>query len=199
MKFRIYLLRSILLFSLFLISTVSFAQTNDKALYSGGMLIYQPGYLITDNNYQEIGSSSIGLGGILRIYPKPWLAVGIYGGSKKSTYSSTQSNNSYISLSYGGPLVGVTHKTGRMRYSLSAFVGHATIRNLHIEKQEEHILLDAYLSKTNTLIYTPILSVDYAITQRLYATLQTVCLTAKYGSNQMLYNPTVQLGLLFSR
>lgn len=174
------------------------AQEESKSLYSGGMLILQPGYTITGNDHQDIRDMSSSIGGILRMYFGRCFTAGIYGGSQKTHYKTTGSDNSYINLGYGGPFFGFSHKSGKFRYTASAFAGMGAFRNLHIETQSGNYLSDASLYKASTIIYSPILSVDYAITKRIYITAQTLCLMGEF-QNQSFYNPTFQMGILFSR
>lgn len=163
------------------------------------MLIFQPGYATTTSNHQDISGISFGLGGILRLYFSNSIAAGIYGGTQKTGYSSTNSENSSISLGYGGPFVGFSRKVGRYRFTTSAFAGMGTVRNLHIESQSNSKLNDAYLYKHSALVFSPILSTDIALTQRLLLTLQAVYLIAKYDGSKTLFNPTFQVGILFNR
>lgn len=174
------------------------AQEESKSLYSGGMLILQPGYTITGNDHQDIRDMSSSIGGILRMYFGRCFTAGIYGGSQKTHYKTTGSDNSYINLGYGGPFIGFSHKSGKFRYTASAFAGMGAFRNLHIENQTGNYLSDANLYKASTIVYSPILSVDYAITKRIYLTAQTLCLMGEF-QNQSFYNPTFQMGILFSR
>lgn len=169
-----------------------------KSLYSGGMLILQPGYTITGNSHQDIRDMSSSIGGILRMYFCRYFTAGIYGGSQKTHYQTTGSDNSYLNLGYGGPFVGLSHKSGKFRYTASAFAGMGAFRNLHIDKQNGSYLSDANLYKASTIVYSPILSIDYAITKRIYITAQTLCLMGEF-QNKPFYNPTFQLGILFSR
>lgn len=174
------------------------AQEESKSLYSGGMLILQPGYTITGNDHQDIRDMSSSIGGILRMYFGRCFTAGIYGGSQKTHYKTTGSDNSYINLGYGGPFFGFSHKSGKFRYTASAFAGMGAFRNLHIENQTGNYLSNANLYKASTIVYSPILSVDYAITKRIYLTAQTLCLMGEF-QNQSFYNPTFQMGILFSR
>jgi len=174
-------------------------QREKKGVYSGGMLLFQPGYTITSNDRQDIKASSFAIGGILRMYFGKYLTAGIYGGSQKTTYPSTNSVNSYVNFGYGGPFVGLTHKSGNVRYTLSAFAGMGSIKNLHIENQTGTALTEAYLYQYSTLVYSPILSLDYALTKRLSLTFQTLCLTGSFDGGKKIYNPTMQVGLLFNR
>ena len=169
-----------------------------KSLYSGGMLILQPGYTITGNSHQDIRDMSSSIGGILRMYFCRYFTAGIYGGSQKTHYQTTGSDNSYLNLGYGGPFVGLSHKSGKFRYTASAFAGMGAFRNLHIDKQNGSYLSDANLYKASTIVYSPILSIDYAITKKIYITAQTLCLMGE-SQNKPFYNPTFQLGILFSR
>lgn len=181
-----------------LMVTVGKAGEEVKSLYSGGMLILQPGYTITGNNHQDIRDVSSSIGGILRMYFCRYFTAGVYGGSQKTHYQTTGSGNSYLNLGYGGPFVGFSHKSGKFRYTASAFAGMSAFRNLHIENQSGNYLSDANLYKASTIIYSPILSIDYAITKRIYITAQTLCLMGEF-QNKSFYNPTFQLGILFSR
>lgn len=174
------------------------AQEESKSLYSGGMLILQPGYTITGNDHQDIRDMSSSIGGILRMYFGRCFTAGIYGGSQKTHYKTIGSDNSYINLGYGGPFIGFSHKSGKFRYTASAFAGMGAFRNLHIENQTGNYLSNANLYKASTIVYSPILSVDYAITKRIYLTAQTLCLMGEF-QNQSFYNPTFQMGILFSR
>lgn len=189
----------LLAFILHFIVSVSFAQEERKNIYSGGMLILQPGFTMADNNLQSIEDMSNGIGGILRFYLFKHFTAGIYGGTQRTGYKSQNSQNSNISLGYGGPFVGFSHKSGRFRYTASAFAGMGTVRNLHIENQNGNELSDAYLYKHSAFVISPILSLDYALTQRLMLTFQSVYLIARYDRDKLLQNPTLQVGLLFNR
>lgn len=181
-----------------LMVTTGNAQDETKSLYSGGMLILQPGITIAGNNHQGIQDMSSSIGGILRMYFCRYFTAGVYGGSQKTHYKTAGSENSYLNLGYGGPFVGISHKTGKLRYTVSAFAGMGSFRNLHIDNQTGNFLSDANLYKASTIVYTPILSLDYAITKRIYLTVQTLCLMGEF-QHKSFYNPTFQLGILFSR
>lgn len=185
---------------LILLNTFSALPQEDiKNVYSGGMLIVQPGYAVTRNNHQDINDLSFGLGGIIRFYFFDFLTAGVYGGTQKTKYSSSNSESSSISLGYGGPFLGFSLRKNNFRYTVSAFVGSGSVKNLHIEKQNNNVLEEAYLYKNSTVVLSPILSVDYAMSQRLLLTLQTVCLMAKFDGDKRLINPTLQVGILFNR
>ncbi|MDD2426133.1 MAG: hypothetical protein PHU00_08945 [Bacteroidales bacterium] len=170
----------------------------DKIKYSGGMLILQPGYIITENNHQEIKNFSTGIGGILRFYFNDIFTAGIYGGTQRAEYNSAGSESSYISLGYGGPFAGISKTKGSFRYSLSLFAGMGSVKNLHIEDQNGNELSEAYLYKKPALIFSPLLSLDYYITGKLSVTLQGVCLKSKFDGRAF-YNPVLQFGILFNR
>jgi len=189
--------RLLLIIILFCIAKPVFSQNLNENTFSGGMLILQPGYTFAENNHQTIKDISFGVGGILRFYFLGYFTAGVYGGVQKTSYHSFNSKNSYINLSYGGPFVGLSHRTGKFRYTLSAFVGIGSVKNLHVENQNSDMLTDAYLYKNSATVLSPILSLDYALTQRLFLTAQTVCLTTKFDS-KTLYNPTFQIGILFN-
>ncbi|MCX6308422.1 MAG: hypothetical protein NTY32_06200 [Bacteroidia bacterium] len=211
-------MRSLVLYIYLILPFFSFAQTNEgtalrnlekeaeqiqsenKGVYSGGMLLFQPGYTITSNDRQEdIKASSFAIGGILRLYFGKNLTAGIFGGSQKTTYPSAHSVNSYFNFGYGGPFIGLTRKSGKIRYTVSAFAGMGSIRNLHIENQTGEVLDEAYLYQHSALVYSPIISLDYALTKRLSLTFQTLCLTGSFDGGRKFYNPTMQFGVLFSR
>ncbi len=187
----------IIIFLFFCFSLGSYAEEN-KSHYSGGMLIFQPGIMMADNEYQSIQSYSTSIGGILRMYFGDVGTAGLYGGHEKSQYTTAGSENSYFNLGYGGGFVGLSKKVKRFRYTASAFAGMGSIQNLHIEKQLGSELTEAQLYKQAVFLYSPILSVDYAITKRFYFTLQAICLMGEF-QNKPFYNPTLQLGILFSR
>lgn len=187
----------VFLMCLLVISSAT-AQEETKSLYSGGMLILQPGLTIAGNDHQDIRDGSISVGGILRMYFCKYFTAGIYGGSQKTHYKTSGSENSYLNLGYGGPFVGFSHKSGKIRYTASAFAGMGSFRNLHIENQTGSFLSDANLYKASTVVCSPILSLDYAITKRIFVTVQTLCLMGKFEKKSF-YNPTFQLGILFSR
>jgi hypothetical protein len=175
-----------------------FSQEDKKNLYSGGMLILQPGMTIAINEHQDIRRMSTAVGGILRFYFCDYLTAGLYGGSQKTNYPTAGSKNSYFNLGYGGAFFGYSQQFNKFRYTASLYAGMGAISNLHVSSQAENNLTDADLYKVSTFLYSPILSVDYALTRRIYATCQVVCLTGKYNASQF-YNPVFQLGLLFSR
>jgi len=190
---------TLLIFVFLIFLSSNFSQESNQNIYSGGMLIVQPGLIFTENNHQKIENNSLGLGGILRFYFKNNLTTGIFGGTQKTKYSTTMSENSYLSLGYGGPFLGYSFKVKKMRYTASAFVGRGTIKNLHIENQNNSILNEAYFYKIPTFVFSPILSIDYELSQRLHLSLQAVCLYSKFDNNKTLYNPTLQFGVLFNR
>jgi len=177
----------------------TFSQPANKSIYSGGMLFLQPGYIITNNPQQNIRDLSMGIGGILRIYFGRYFTTGIYCGTQKAGYHSENSDQSYISLGYGGPFLGFSYKSGKFRYTISAFAGMGSVKNLHIESQTGNSLSDAWLYKYSAFTVSPLLSVDYSITERLNATVQTICLTAFYDKQRVMVNPVFQIGILFSR
>ncbi len=177
-------------------------EKNDYAkqeLYSGGMLFFQPGYTITKNNQQKIEDISFGIGGILRLYFYNYFTAGIFGGTHKTSYNSTGSSDSYLNFGYGGPFIGLSHKTGKFRFSLSAFTGMGKIKNLHIEKQINDTITNAYLYKKSAIVISPLVSADYAITQKLSFTLQAICLFSKFEADKKIVNPVIQIGILINR
>lgn len=175
------------------------SQDHQMTIYSGGMLMLQPGLTITNNRHQDVAAMSNSIGGILRLYFFESLTVGIYGGSQKTNYTTSGSDNSYINLGYGGPFVGYSREQGRFRYTASAFIGMGSIKNLHIDQQNADVLTDAHLYRYSTLLLSPIVSVDYALTRKLCITMQAICLSGSYGEGQRLLNPTLQVGILFKR
>lgn len=178
---------------------VEVVKEEKRSLYSGGMLIFQPGTTITSNKVHDINAPSLAIGGILRFYVGKYLTAGIYGGSQKTTYPTANSKNSYFNFGYGGPFVGWTRKWDKMRATVSAFAGMGSISNLHIESQTGEILTEAYLYEHSAFVYSPIVSLDYALTKRLSLTFQTVCLIGSFDDGKQFYNPTMQVGLLFNR
>jgi hypothetical protein len=191
--------RFLILIVSFFIAIYAFSQNINKNRYSGGMLIFQLGYTNSANRHQNIHDLSFGLGGILRFYFYDFLTAGIYGGTQKTKYSSTSSESSYINLGYGGPFIGLSRKAGKFRYTISAFVGKGTIRNLHIESQNNNMLTEAYFYKNSAMVFSPIISLDYSLSQILNMTFQTTLITAKSDDKNTLYNPSFQIGVLFSR
>jgi len=189
-------MKKILFMLLILIAIPAFAQTEKKSIYSGGMLILQPGYTIAKIQHKDINNLSWGVGGILRIYFHKYVTAGIYGGTQKTNYSTSNSENSYLTLGYGGGFVGLSHKTGKFRYTASGFFGGGAFKNLHIDSENNNVLTEAYLYKSSSIILSPILSVDYSLTERLQLTCQAICLFGKYNDNTF-YNPVLQLGVLF--
>jgi len=173
------------------------AQTG--SIYSGGMLVLQPGITFSNNGHQEINAGSGSVGGILRLYFGSNLTGGIYGGSQTTNYKTPGSDDSFFKIGYGGPFFGFSKLSGKFRYTATLFAGMGSVTNLHIDNHTDDQLGDAWLHKSSTVLFSPIISVDYAITKRLFVTAQTICLTGKYDPNRWFYNPTLQFGILFSR
>jgi len=140
-----------------------------------------------------------GIGGILRFYFSGYFTTGIYGGSNRTSYTTTGSENSYFNLGYGGIFAGFSRKTGNFRYVISAFAGGGKIKNLHIESQTEGSLTEAYFYQYPVMVFSPVLSMDYALTRKLSVTSQFVCLIAELEGERMMYNPLFQIGILFNR
>jgi hypothetical protein len=191
-------MKKLLILLLFSPCFLSFSQ-DKKTLYSGGMLIVQPGQTFASNDHQVIRDGSTAIGGIIRFYFGKCLTAGIYGGSQKTTYISANSENSSFNLGYGGPFFGGSITAGKLRYTASAFIGMGSIKNLHIENQNGNELTEAYLNPYSAFLISPILSIDYSLTKKIALTVQTVCLMGKYDGNKKLTNPTLQVGILFSR
>lgn len=190
---------SLLLFLFCISFSELFGQNGSKNIYSGGMLILQPGYTITETDYQKISDLGFGLGGILRFYVFKNFTIGIYGGTQKTKYSTSGSEFSYLNIGFGGPFVGVTKRSEKFRGTMSVFAGKATIRNLHVDNQIGPKLVDAYFYKYSSFAFAPIVSLDYFITHRLMLTLQSTYLMANYDSNKFFSNASIQLGILFNR
>lgn len=191
-------MKRLVLFIFIIQSSLLYSQDEIKSIYSGGMLVFQPGVTITSNEYQDIKQFSNSVGGLLRIYFAKYLTAGLYGGNQKTPYPTQGSKNSYLNLGYGGAFFGYSQKFSKLRVTASFYVGGGRFKNLHINKQNNNDLLEAKLFKNSTFLYSPIISIDYAIINRIYFTVQSVCLIGKYNNRQF-YNPTLQVGLLFSR
>jgi hypothetical protein len=189
-------MKKIIFMLLILLTIPAFSQNQNKSIYSGGMLFLQPGYSIAKTQHKDINSHCWGVGGIVRIYFHKYFTAGIYGGTQKTNYNTTNSENSYLTLGYGGGFVGLSHKKGKYRYTVSGFIGGGAFKNLHIDSENNNILTEAYLYKSSSIIVSPILSVDYSLTERLQLTCQAICLYGKYNDNPF-YNPFLQLGILF--
>jgi len=191
--------RYFFIFLLVFVFSSAHAQTKEKDHYSGGMLVLQPGYLTASNARQNIKGANFGVGGILRIYIHNCLTAGIYGGSAKAGYKTSGSNDSYFHLGYGGLFAGYSRKSGRIRYTAAGFAGGGKIKNLHIEAQEHESITEAYLYKKPVLVFSPLLSLDYYLTPKISVTTQFACLTALMENKRMMYNPVLQIGIMFSR
>ncbi len=186
------------LFCVFLYAANSTAQSQQSNIYSGGMLMAQPGKLYAHNDFQTIESFNNGIGGIMRFYVLKYATIGIYGGSQRTHYTSKGSKDSFFNLGYGGIFVGYSYAHSRFRYTFSMYGGYGNIKNLHIESQFNTQLQVAHYYTHSSFIASPIVSIDYSFASRLSATLQVVCLTGVYNA-QRFYNPIVQLGILFRR
>ncbi|MFW5792965.1 MAG: hypothetical protein ACOCWC_01675 [Bacteroidota bacterium] len=180
----------------FFLSAAEKSEKNDRNIYSGGMHILQPSYLMFQNSHGSFSTVGSGIGGILRFYIGSNLSAGIYGGSQRASYDTEKSEASYINLGHGGLFLGLTHKAGRWRYNASMGVGRGGINNLHVESQNENELSEAFLYDFGTAVYVPFVGVDYELTKRLLLTLQT----SYFFADKMNYqNPVLQIGLLFNR
>lgn len=179
-------------------SVKSELNTGKKDKYSGGMLFLQGGGIIYNNQHQQIKDFSYGFGGILRIYLYKYICIGIYGGTQKTNYHTQLSKNSYLQIGYGGILVGGSIRKNKFRYSLSACLGGGSIKNLHIEEQSKQRLLESYIYKTPVFIVTPLVSLDYFINPKIALSLQGTCLVGINNHHNPLYNPCLQIGILFN-
>ncbi len=194
---KVYILFLMVCFTFFLSANASEINgIEKKSLYSGGMLILQPSYVIMQNPDYKITARGGGIGGILRYYIGSKLAAGIYGGRQNANYKTDDSENSYISLTHGGVFLGVTHKSGKFRYNASMGIGRGNINNLHITNQDGNELNEAYFYDYGTMVYVPFVSADYEITQRLLLTVQT---SYYFADNMNYQSPVIQIGLLFNR
>ncbi|MDR2009273.1 MAG: hypothetical protein LBQ22_02175 [Bacteroidales bacterium] len=185
----------------FLLNSTGFSQEDKKnhLLYSGGMLFFQPGYTMTKNEFQSVESLGIGIGGLLRFYIKEHLTLGVIGGNQKTSYSSTNSDNSYISLGYGGVFFGYTLLRDKFRFCAAVSLGMGRIKNLHIEDQNGVVLNSASFYSYPAKVAYPMLSFDYFITKKISVVFQTIYLTAHYNKNDLYFCPVFQLGIVFNR
>ncbi len=181
-----------------LVFTFSYSQ-DSKPIYSGGMLFLQPGITIASNPYQDIQSLGFGLGGILRFYPTEHICVGLSGGNQKTKYSSLGSENSYMSLGYGGIIFGYTFAKDKFRFCASLGVAKGRVKNLHISQQTGDVLLDANYYSYAAWVAYPLVSFDYMLTKKISFTTQLINLTALYNENDLYFCPVFQLGVLFNR
>ncbi len=184
---------------IFIFSTVFCFSQTEKALYSGGMLLFQPGITIAENPQQQIETLSFGIGGILRFYAKDHWCFGLFGGNQKAKYTSSFSKNSTISLGYGGVFFGYTKKMNRFRLCAYLSLNKGRIKNMHIEKQDGSQILEGDYYSYPAWVGSPILSLDYALTDKISLTSQLICLTAFYKQNDLYFCPVLQLGVLFNR
>lgn len=189
---------SVLIFMLTLLFLEASSQ-NSKPLYSGGMLFIQPGYTLTQNPYQNIESVGFGLGGILRFYPFDHLCVGVSGGSQKAKYNTIGSENSYITLGYGGLIMGYTMAKNKYRFCASIGVARGKLKNLHISEQTGAVINDAAFYSYAAWVAYPLLSFDYMLTKKISLTSQLTTLSAVYNKNDLYFCPVFQLGILFNR
>jgi hypothetical protein len=191
-------MKRLVIFLLIIFALKSQAQ-DDKYLYSGGMLLFQPGFTLAKNQFQNIESLSFGIGGELRFYIKDHLTLGIIGGSQKTRYSSSGSENSYITLGYGGPFVGYMYFKNKLRFCASVSVAKGRIKNLHIQDQTGVALNDAYYYSYSAWVGYPMLSLDYMMTKKIAFTSQLIFLSAVYNENDLYFCPVFQIGVLFNR
>lgn len=174
------------------------AQETPKSLYSGGMLIWQPGIIQAENPQQSIKSESRGIGGILRFYIKEYFTVGIWGGSVNTSYASAGSDNSLLTLGYGGGFAGLTKTFQKFRVTASFFGGYAAFENWHIEMQNGNVLTEAFLYTENGISFSPLLSIDYSLTPRILLTVQGCYLNSEFMSEGF-SKTALHIGLLFNR
>jgi hypothetical protein len=163
------------------------------------MLFFQPGYAIAKNDSQNIKAFGLGIGGLMRFYLKDHLTLGIAGGSLRTTYKSVNSDNSYISLGYGGPFFGYTLSRPKFRFCVALSIGMGRIKNLHIEEQDGVVLNSASFYSYSAKLAYPIISLDYHITQKISVVFQTIFITAHYNKNDLYFCPVFQIGIAFSR
>ncbi len=174
------------------------AQEASKNMYSGGMLIWQPGIIQAENPHQSIKSSSRGIGGILRFYIRDHFTIGIWGGSVNTSYASAGSENSLLTLGYGGGFAGLTKNFEKFRITASFFGGYTAFNNLHIETQKGNKLTVAFLYTENGMSFSPLLSIDYTLTPRILLTVQGCYLNSEFMTKS--FNKTaLHIGLLFNR
>lgn len=192
-------MKKFLVLILFAVFTLTLSAQQYKYIYSGGMLFFQPGYTMAENQYQKIESTGIGIGGILRFYISEHFCAGIYGGSQKTHYKSVGSENSYISIGYGGPFIGYTIFKNKFRFCASIGAGGGKIRNLHIENQTGTSLREADYFINSAFVFYPMLSFDYMMSQKIALTSQLICIGAVYNQNDLYFCPVFQIGILFNR
>jgi len=188
-----------ILLGLLLYSLTYNAYCQEKSLYSGGMLFFQPGYTRYQNQSQEISNFSFGLGGLLRFYPTKHLCVGLAGGTQKAKYITSGSVNSYISLGYGGLIFGYTFIHGKMRFCANIGLARGRLKNLHITQQNGSIINQGDFYSYGAWVVYPSLSFDYMLTKKISFTTQLIHLSAVYNENDLYFCPVFQLGVLFNR
>lgn len=175
------------------------SQNGSQPLYTGGMLMFQPGISYASNTHEHFDGVSFGLGGILRFYFRDKITIGITGHSHKAKYLTEGSDQSTISLGYGGPFAGYSKNGEKYRLTLGVFAGMGTLRNLHIEEQTGNLIGRAYLYKHPAFVFSPMISADLHLTSKLSMVIQGLSPMALYDRNRIYVNPTVQFGIVFNR
>ena len=174
------------------------AQDTESNIYSGGMLIVQPGYLMADNTFGSINTFSTGIGGILRFYLGKHFTAGILGGNTGGHYNTQGSETSYLKLGYGGAFAGYSLRKNDWRFTSAVSIGGGSVKNLHVNEQIGNKLNDAHYFKYATPVVIPFISVDRSLTKRLYLTAQISGIF--FTENRVIHqNPVFQAGILFGR
>jgi hypothetical protein len=175
------------------------AQSPASPIYSGGMLMLQPGISYASNPHESFKGVSFGLGGILRFYFRGNFTAGITGHSHKTTYTTSGSEHSTLSLGYGGPFAGYSKGYEKFRVTAGVFGGMGTLRNLHIDQQTGNLIGKAYLYRHRAYVFSPLISLDFHLTAKLSLVIQAMVPIATYDKDRIYINPAAQIGVVFNR
>jgi hypothetical protein len=185
-----------LFFCLFAFSQV---QQNEKRIFTGGMF-YHGGYVMNNRSHQQVKGISHGLGGKLAFHLGKHLRVG--GEGYSSGYAYPGNHGSY-KLGWGGLLAEFQTGTKKLVPVFSLTAGGGKVKDLYfVSGSVKDSNPDNVILRMNTMfLLTPSISLEYALTGHLNATLKADYIIGidKPYKKDFVQGPRLYFGILFSR
>ncbi|PLX00951.1 MAG: hypothetical protein C0594_14935 [Marinilabiliales bacterium] len=177
--------------------TASSFASEDK-LFGGGMFI-ETGYWKVSTLYGDASGSPLGIGGKLHFQLSKHYRIGMMGAKTTLNYINIGLEGSYLQLGYGGLTGEAVYEKGDVIITGGFLFGGASINNLHLlNKTVPESVYSAQINHYTSLIFSPIVSVEYAATEKISLTLICDYLMGDKIAEDTKLGPKFRFGVIFA-
>ena len=160
----------------------------------------QAGYIAVQTENGEAMGLMTGLGGRLHFNIHDHIRVGGAGAATNLNYDKPGNAGSYFQLSYGGLTLEATFPVNQWRFSLGILAGGGKSVNLDIRSVTNDTILGAIYEKEATFIASPLLTVEYHLTETIsFMFLADFLMGNNLAKSTSLKYPKFHLGVLFNK